>query len=180
MKQWPIGYGDRGSREFYRPEKTYPATTSMPTVCWPTEHSLFNGCNLVSVLRNVVHIVIVKLAWRLLMTRRLPRGGYCSRASETIMMTWTGRCMSGVCQGNVECATSYNLCLHCNGWEKRGPDPSLTDLPFYPSALRAGGVLSSRSGRAGGRLGGRLPNLRNPSLGNRLKDFLNSKLCWIV
>ena len=26
---------------------------------------------------------------------------------------------------------------------------------FYPSALRAGGVLSSRSGRAGGRVGGR-------------------------
>ena len=26
--------------------------------------------------------------------------------------------------------------------------------PFYPSALRAGGVLSSRSGRAGGRAGG--------------------------
>ena len=30
--------------------------------------------------------------------------------------------------------------------------PSVT--PFYPSALRAGGVLSSRSGRAGGRAGG--------------------------
>ena len=27
-------------------------------------------------------------------------------------------------------------------------------IPFYPSALRAGGVLSSRSGRAGGRAGG--------------------------
>ena len=59
---------------------------------------------------------------------------------------------------------------------------------FYPSALRAGGVLSSRSGRAngrvggraGGRLGGRLPNLRNPYLCNRLMDFLNSKLCGIV
>ena len=31
----------------------------------------------------------------------------------------------------------------------------LISLPFYPSALRAGGVLSSRSGRAGGRVGGR-------------------------
>ena len=30
--------------------------------------------------------------------------------------------------------------------------PSVT--PFYPSALRAGGVLSSRSGRAGGLAGG--------------------------
>ena len=29
------------------------------------------------------------------------------------------------------------------------------DNIFYPSALRAGGVLSSRSGRAGGRVGGR-------------------------
>ena len=28
-------------------------------------------------------------------------------------------------------------------------------ITFYPSALRAGGVLSSRSGRAGGRAGGR-------------------------
>ena len=44
---------------------------------------------------------------------------------------------------------------------------------FYPSSLRAGGVLSSRSGR----LGGRLPNLRNPYLGNCLTDFLNS-LSW--
>ena len=32
----------------------------------------------------------------------------------------------------------------------------------------------------GGRLGGRLPNLRNPYLGNRLTDFLNSKFCGIV
>ena len=30
----------------------------------------------------------------------------------------------------------------------------LSVTPFYPSALRAGGVLSSRSGRAGGRAGG--------------------------
>ena len=51
---------------------------------------------------------------------------------------------------------------------------------FYPSALRAGGVLSSRSGRAGGRPGGRLPNLRNPYLCNRLMDFLHSKFCRIV
>ena len=47
---------------------------------------------------------------------------------------------------------------------------------FYPSALRARGVLSSRSGRAGGRL----PNLRNPYLCNRLMDFLHSKFCGIV
>ena len=57
-------------------------------------------------------------------------------------------------------------------------------LTFYPSALRAGGVLSSRSGRAGGRVagrpGGRLPNLRNPYLCNRLMDFLHSKFCGIV
>ena len=32
----------------------------------------------------------------------------------------------------------------------------------------------------GGRLGGRLPNLRNPYLGNHLTDFLNSKFCGIV
>ena len=29
-------------------------------------------------------------------------------------------------------------------------------IPFYPSALRAGGVLSSRSGRPGGRAAARL------------------------
>ena len=55
---------------------------------------------------------------------------------------------------------------------------------FYPSALRAGGVLSSRSGRAGGRTGGRaggrLPDLRNPYLCNRLMDFLRSKFYGIV
>ena len=49
-------------------------------------------------------------------------------------------------------------------------------LTFYPSALRAGGVLSSRSGRAGGRL----PDLRNPYLCNRLMDFLRSKFYGIV
>ena len=32
----------------------------------------------------------------------------------------------------------------------------------------------------GGRLGGRLPNLRNPYLCNRLTDFLHSKFCGIV
>ena len=32
----------------------------------------------------------------------------------------------------------------------------------------------------GGRLGGRLPNLRNPYLCNRLTDFLHSKFCEIV
>ena len=32
----------------------------------------------------------------------------------------------------------------------------------------------------GGRAGGRLPNLRNPYLCNRLTDFLDSKFCGIV
>ena len=32
----------------------------------------------------------------------------------------------------------------------------------------------------GGRPGGRLPNLRNPYLCNRLMDFLHSKFCGIV
>ena len=58
--------------------------------------------------------------------------------------------------------------------------PNVYSFLFYPSALRAGGVLSSRSGRAGGRLGGRLPNLRNPYLCNRLMDFLRSKFYGIV
>ena len=61
--------------------------------------------------------------------------------------------------------------------------PKVIDF-FYPSALRAGGVLSSRSGRAGGRTGGqaggRLPDLRNPYLCNRLMDFLHSKFYGIV
>ena len=42
---------------------------------------------------------------------------------------------------------------------------------FYPSALRAGGALSSRSGWAAARL-------QNPYLCNRLTDFLHLK--WIV
>ena len=53
-------------------------------------------------------------------------------------------------------------------------------IHFYPSALRAGGVLLSRSGRAGGWPGGRLPNLRNPYLGNCWMDFHRSKFCGIV
>ena len=51
---------------------------------------------------------------------------------------------------------------------------------FYPSALRAGGVLSSRFGRVGEQPGGRLPNVRNPYLCNRFTDFLHSKFCGIV
>ena len=43
------------------------------------------------------------------------------------------------------------------------------DLHFYPSALRAGGVLSSWSRR--------LLDLRDPYLCNRLTDFLRSKFC---
>ena len=43
------------------------------------------------------------------------------------------------------------------------------DLHFYPSALWAGGVLSSWSGR--------LLDLWDPYLCNRLTDFLRSKFC---
>ena len=46
------------------------------------------------------------------------------------------------------------------------------DLHFYLSALRAGGVLSLWSGR--------LLDLRDPYLCNRLTDFLRSKFCGIV
>ena len=59
-------------------------------------------------------------------------------------------------------------------------DRSQSETHFYPSALRAGGVLLSRSGRAGGLPGGPLPDLRNPYLCNRLTDFLHSKFCGIV
>ena len=55
-----------------------------------------------------------------------------------------------------------------------------SDLPCYPSALWAGGVLSSRSGRVGSRSGGRLPDLRNPYLCDRSTDYLHSKFCGIV
>ena len=58
-------------------------------------------------------------------------------------------------------------------WFSPSVCPSVT--PFYPSALRAGGVLSSQSGRAGGRL----PDLQNPYLCNRLTDFLHSKFCGL-
>ena len=74
-------------------------------------------------------------------------------------------------------ADKLNLSLQ--GYCKRGAILALliwNYVSFYPSALRAGGVLSSRSGRPGGRL----PNLRNPYLCNRLMDFLHSKFCRIV
>ena len=74
-----------------------------------------------------------------------------------------------------------------DNWKQKFRQDLACEL-FYPSALRAGGVLSSRSGRAGGRAGGlaggrsggRLPHLRNPYLCNRLMDFLRSKFYGIV
>ena len=49
-------------------------------------------------------------------------------------------------------------------------------LPLSPSGWR--GIVVTV--RAGGRPGGRLPNLRNPYLCNRLTDFLHSKFYGIV
>ena len=48
-----------------------------------------------------------------------------------------------------------------------------------PSGLE-GYCRHGPGGRSGGRPGGRLPNLRNPYLCNRLMDFLHSKFCGIV
>ena len=48
-----------------------------------------------------------------------------------------------------------------------------------PSGLE-GYCRHGPGGRAAGRPGGRLPNLRNPYLCNRLMDFLHSKFCGIV
>ena len=56
----------------------------------------------------------------------------------------------------------------------------LVKTPFYPSALRTGGVLSQFR-RAGRREGGRLPDLRNPYLCNCLmdfRDFRDSLIRW--
>ena len=53
-------------------------------------------------------------------------------------------------------------------------------LPLSPSGWRGIVVTVRAGGRVGGRPGGRLPNLRNPYLCNRLKDFLHSKICGIV
>ena len=49
-------------------------------------------------------------------------------------------------------------------------------LPLSPPGWR--GIVVTV--RAGGRPGGRLPNLRNPYLCNRLMDFPHSKFCGIV
>ena len=49
-------------------------------------------------------------------------------------------------------------------------------LPLSPSGWR--GIVVTV--RADGRAGGRLPNLRNPYLCNRLTDFLHSKFYGIV
>ena len=61
----------------------------------------------------------------------------------------------------------------------------LTSNVWYDSLIwNYGGFFtpqpSSRSGRTGGRLGGRLPNLRNPYLCNLLMDFLRLKFFGIV
>ena len=54
-------------------------------------------------------------------------------------------------------------------------------MSFYPSALRAGGVLLSLSGRVGGRAGGRAAaKLAEPISLYPLMDFLRSKFCGIV
>ena len=49
--------------------------------------------------------------------------------------------------------TFFWLCCYCSKWFYVSPGNWVPSL-FYPSALRAGGVLSSRSGRAGGWAGG--------------------------
>ena len=52
---------------------------------------------------------------------------------------------------------------------------------FTPQPFGLEGYCRHGSGgRAGGRPGGRLPNLRNPYLCNRLTDFLHSKFYGIV
>ena len=49
----------------------------------------------------------------------------------------------------------------------------LPNISLHPLALRTGGVLSSRPGRAAARIA-------NPYLCDRLTDFLRSKFCGIV
>ena len=74
--------------------------------------------------------------------------------------------------------TIFGPLVDKNTWKRE-----LVELPasekfsrlFYPSALRAGGLLSSRSRRPGGRL----LDLRNPYLCNCLMDFRHSKFCGI-
>ena len=56
------------------------------------------------------------------------------------------------------------------------PSVCHTFLPLSPSGWR--GIVVTV--RAGGRPGGRLPNLRNPYLCNGLTDFLHSKFYGIV
>ena len=64
---------------------------------------------------------------------------------------------------------SYQESTSCHMRKKRF-------LPLSPPGWR--GIVVTV--RAGGRPGGRLPNLRNPYLCNRLMDFLHSKFCGIV
>ena len=82
----------------------------------------------------------------------------------------------GICRSVIMHPWSHMLIVR----RKIVPTTAMKYFTFYPSALRAGGVLSSRSGQAGGWAGGRLPDLRNPYLCNRLTDFLHSKFCGIV
>ena len=84
----------------------------------------------------------------------------------------------------ISCLLNNNYwCLHTGGeeWNFHLLSADFFFTPFfskfYPSAFQAGGVLSSRSGRAGG---GRLPDLWTPYLCKRLTHFLHSKFCGIV
>ena len=67
--------------------------------------------------------------------------------------------------------------------EKLKPFIGIKVFTPQPSGLE-GYCRHGPGGRAGGwaagRPGGRLPNLRNPYLCNRLMDFLHSKFCGIV
>ena len=63
-----------------------------------------------------------------------------------------------------------------NEWVTEGHSHIAPFLPLSPPGWR--GIVVTV--RAGGRAGGRLPDLRNPYLCNRLMDFLRSKFYGIV
>ena len=87
---------------------------------------------------------------------------------------WPKRCRVRRHFDEVSCRYPRTL-YHCACGVRPMPLRMAGRRAFYPSALWAGGVVSSRSGRARG-----CQNLWHPYLWNRLTDFLRSKFCGIV
>ena len=110
-----------------------------------------------------------------------------TRLTTCHMNQWTGSCFLWGCSSltfpfegyriiqNTNWIVYFFKIIYCGDkWFSGGQIVQF--LPLSPLGWR--GIVVTVW--AGGRLGGRLPNLRNPYLCNRLMDFLRSKFYGIV